>query len=453
MGLFTIDSNTQSLVLLDESLSRSYAYPLILTIVDISQDDFINTTVTIFISNIGIHFPCPSYIKTSPYIFTYESSPLKSVDSLTGYEYKAYNSFTIRAFDPFTPLNGEASNYAECIINPISENPTNDSTLKSLDFIFENEYYSGYINDSFGLSSYIYNSKQEPIQIHIKNSFDVNYYLINQTTNSLFQLNEYSGLIKYNSLNKLSNKYSLIIYAQYKKLITFTRLNIIINSKNSQEKTLFQSIYEFKLYTPFVNNYTIGYLNKNNKNLVILNENILSMISIDKTGRLFIKNRTLLLTNGNFYDFLIQNEYSQITRIQILILNQPDQINECFLNRLTYSNDKQLIGFIEILNTNQTESTCQQTINRSFYLLNYNDLFLLDRQNGLLYYKNQSQTINEELLLLLQIDNSKCLITVEKYIPQNSYVMIRNQSQLYIEMKEQYFIEKVKLKHISIKII
>ncbi|CAF5206348.1 unnamed protein product, partial [Rotaria magnacalcarata] len=276
---------------------------------------------------------------------------------------------------------------AECIINSEIEY-SNDLTMKNLDFIFENEIYLGYINDTFGLSSFIYNPNQKPIELKIKNSFprinsfDITYYLLNQTNKNFLQLDEYAGLIKYNLLNQILNKkYSLIIYAKYETLITFTRLNLFTNEKEIfYEKSSFQSIYEFKLYTPFVNNYTIGFLNKKNQNFLILNENILPLISIDKTGRLFVKNRTLLLTNGNFYDFLVQDENLEIIRIQILVLAQREQINECILNRLDYSNDNKLVGFIETLNSNQTEMMCYQTINRSYYLLNYNDLFLLDRQ-------------------------------------------------------------------------
>ncbi|CAF3290402.1 unnamed protein product [Rotaria socialis] len=445
-GLFTIDSLKQSLILVDESLSRSYIYPINLTIIDTSQDEFINTTVTIFISNIGIHFPCPTYLKSSPYIFTYESIESRSIDLSSHNEYK---SLIIRAFDPFTPINGEASNQAECIINSEIEY-SNDLTIKNLDFIFENEIYLGYINDTYGLSSFVYNPNQEPIELKIKNSFprinsfDITYYLLNQTNKNFLQLDEYAGLIKYNLLNQILNKkYSLIVYAKYETLITFTRLNLFTNEKDIfYEKSSFQSIYEFKLYTPFVNNYTIGFLNKKSQNFLILNENILPLISIDKTGRLFVKNRTFLLTNGNFYDFLVQDENLEIIRIQILILTQREQINECILNRLEYSNDNKLVGFIEILNSNQTEMMCYQTINRSYYLLNYNDLFLLDRQHGLLYYRNQTQINHEDLLILIQIDNSKCLITIDKVSMQTSYVMIRNGSQLYFEISEQYRIEK-----------
>ena len=420
-------------------LSRSYIYPINLTIIDTSQIQPIHCTVTIFISNIGIYFPCPDYITTSPYLFTYESLPSKSVDPLTGQEYQPYNSLIIRAFDPFTPINGEASNLAECIIDSPIES-SNDLSVKNLDFIFENEHYSGYINDSFGISSFIYNSNQEPIHIQIQpsfnqtNPFDITYHLLNQSHINIYQLDEYAGLIKTNSINSFFKK-SLIIYAKYQSLITFTRLNILFNHKTSPQQTSFQSIYEFKLYTPFVNNYTIGYINKTNENLSILNEHILPMISIDPTGRLFIKNRTLLISNGNFYDFLIQDDKQQITRIQIIILSPLEPIYECKLNRLNYSNDKQLIGFIDIININQTESICQKTIQKSFYLLNYNDLLSIDRQHGLLIYRNQTQIINEELLILIQIDNSKCLVTLEKPMEEVSYMRIRNGSQLQMTIK------------------
>jgi hypothetical protein len=174
------------------------------------------------------------------------------------------------------------------------------------------------------------------------------------------------------------------------------------------------------------------------------------MISIENSsGRLVIKNRTLLLTNGNFYDFLIQDQYLRIIRIQIIILSPIEQPYECIINRLNYSNDKQLIGFIEILNQNQTNPICDRMGNKSFYLLNYNNLFLLDRQHGLLYYRKQRQLINEELLLLIQIDNSRCLVTMEKSTADVSYRMIRNGSQLQREMKEQYKIEKVRRRGVS----
>ncbi|CAF3595684.1 unnamed protein product [Adineta steineri] len=444
LGLFSIDPSNQSLIFLDESLARSYTYPLNLTIIDVSQMDTITSIVTIFISNIGIYFPCPSYVKTSPYLFTYESLPLKSIDPLTGQQYKSYNSLIVRAFDPFTPINGEASNLAECIIdndNNISQN----LSIKNLDFIFENENYFGYINDSFGSSSFIYTDQQTPLHIQLKTSFnllDTTYHLLNETHRNYFQLDEYAGLIKYNSLENLQNKYSFLIYAKYQSLVTFTRINLFINHKIILKQPAYQSIYEFKLYTPFVNNSTIGYINISNKNLTILNENILPMISIDGLGRLFIKNRTLILTSGNFYDFLIQDEDLKIIRIQILVINDLNQISECILNRLDYSIDQQFIGFINIINRNQTNTNCYQSINQSFYLLNYNELFLLDRQHGLLYYRNPNQTINEDVILLIQTDNSKCLITVEKSISNVSYIMIRNGSQLQIELNEKYNIQK-----------
>ncbi|CAF0759963.1 unnamed protein product [Rotaria sordida] len=78
LSLFSIDPTNQSLVLIDESLSRSYIYPINLTIIDISQ---------------------------------------KNIVPLTDQEQKAYKSLIIRAFDPFIPLNDQASNITECVIN------------------------------------------------------------------------------------------------------------------------------------------------------------------------------------------------------------------------------------------------------------------------------------------------------------------------------------------------
>ncbi|CAF3938896.1 unnamed protein product [Rotaria sp. Silwood1] len=106
LGSVSIDPTNQSLVLIDESLSRLYIYPINLTIIDISQSEAIYSTVIIFISNIGTHFPCPSYIKH-----------LQNIVPLTDQEQKAYKSLIIRAFDPSTPLNDQISNITECVIN------------------------------------------------------------------------------------------------------------------------------------------------------------------------------------------------------------------------------------------------------------------------------------------------------------------------------------------------
>ncbi|CAF1436676.1 unnamed protein product, partial [Adineta ricciae] len=442
LGLFSIDLSNQSLYLTDESHARSYIYPLNLTIIDTSQSEPITTIVTLFISNIGIYFPCPSYLKISPYLFTYESSPSRSIDHLTGQQYKPYNSLTIRAFDPFTPLNGEASNLAECTIHS-KDNQTPMDSMNILDFTFPNEIYSGYMNSSFGSSAFVYNNQQEPLHIDLKNlsnSFDISYYLLNQTHVNFFQLDEYAGLIKYHSFESLLKRYSFLVYANYHSLITFTRLNLVVNREIPVEKRAFQSIYEFKLSAPFVNNSTIGHLNKTSNNWTILNDQISPMISIEKTGRLFVRNRTLLITNGNFYDFLIQDDDSQIARVQMIIINEINQISECVLNHLDYSTDRQLIGFVEILNTNQTEPICGQTRRHSFELLNYNNLFILDRQYGLLRYRNRDKTIDDDVLLLIKLENSKCLITVEKTQATVSYIMIRNGSQLHTEFIDKYHI-------------
>ncbi|CAF1351999.1 unnamed protein product, partial [Rotaria sp. Silwood1] len=93
LGSVSIDPTNQSLVLIDESLSRLYIYPINLTIIDISQSEAIYSTVIIFISNI------------------------ENIVPLTDQEQKAYKSLIIRAFDPSTPLNDQISNITECVIN------------------------------------------------------------------------------------------------------------------------------------------------------------------------------------------------------------------------------------------------------------------------------------------------------------------------------------------------
>lgn len=440
LGLFSIDTLNQSLILLDESLSRSYIYPIQLTIIDTSQIESINTTVMIFISNIGIHFPCPEYLNNSPFLFTYQSLPLESIDPLTGWKRKAYQSLIIRAFDPFTPLNGEASNQAECIINS-PEQSSILSNMKNLQFLFPIEVYSGYVTHSLGQSSYVYNDQQEPLQIQVKMpnpSFDITYHFPRE---NFLQLDEYAGLMTLLSTNETFNRhYSFLIYAKYQSFITFTRLNLRIAQQISTDRTNSPSIYEFQLYTPFVHNHTIGYLNKSNEDWVILNEQISPMIDIENySGRIFVKNRTLLLTNGNFYDFLIQDRYAQISRVQIVILIPSEPIIQCRLHRFNDSTTRQLIGFIEIINANQTNSICDLKNRKSFQLFNYNDLFALDRQHGLLYYRNESQIIDEDLLLLIQIDRSRCLLNLDRISSEVFYRMIRNESQL----QTQYHLDQV----------
>ena len=445
LGLFSIDSSNQSLILLDESLARSYIYPIRLTVLDTSQMQPINTTITIFISNIGIHFSCPDYIVNSPFLFTYQSLPLQSIDPLTGWKRQAYQSLIIRAFDPFTPLNGEASNQAECIINSPEQSST-PSTITNLDFLFETELYSGSINQSFGLSSYVYNEQQQPLQIQVKlpqHSFDITYHFIQD---GFLQLDEYAGLITFHSGNQtFFEHYSFLIYAKYHSFITFTRLHLRFHPALSSHPTSSPSIYEFQLSTPFVNNYTIGYLNKTDEDWSILNEHIQPMIAIENaSGRLLVRNRTLLLTNGNFHDFLIQDHRSQISRVQILILVPPTPILQCRLQRFNHSTSRQLIGFIEIINDNRTNTICDLASRRSFALLNYNNLFALDRHHGLLSYRNESEMIDEEdLLLLIEIDRARCLVNIDRTASNVFYRMIRNDSQLQRELQAQYHLDQV----------
>jgi hypothetical protein len=141
------------------------------------------------------------------------------------------------------------------------------------------------------------------------------------------------------------------------------------------------------------------------------------MFSIDYTGRLFIKNQTLISTNGNFYDFIIGK-----SRIQINILSK-ERI-QCSLNRFHFLKDNQFIGFIEMKNYSRKNS---------FYLLNYNHLFLLDHQHGLLYHRDSNQSIQDDLILLIEIENSRCLVKIDgdSSIP---YMMIRKGEDLDLEL-------------------
>jgi len=306
---------------------------------DTSQKEPINCTITLFITNIAIQFTCPSHLKPSPYLLTYESIPRNSIDLFTGQQYNDYDSLTIRGFDSFTPLN-----FVECFMlnSPI------EYSNKNLDFIFEKDIYDIYINSSH----------HEPIHVSIKNRdnysnpFDITYQFINQNHFNLFQLDKYSGIIKYIPKKNSFIKYSFLILAKYESLIRFTRLNIVVNNSK-------QSIDKFQLFKPIVNNYTIGYLNEKKSKI------------------------------------------------------------QCSLNRFYFPEDNQLIGFIEILNSRR----------RSFYLLNYNHLFILDHQNGLLYHRNKNQIIQNDLILLIEIENSQCLLTING-ISSIPYIMIRKGNKL-----------------------
>jgi hypothetical protein len=378
LGLFSIDASNQSLFLLDQSQSRSYTYPIHLTVIDTSQTKPVNCTVTIFISNIGIQFTCPSQIHTYPHLLTYESKPRNSIDPLTGQQYDHYDSVIIRGFDPSTPLN-----IAECLIN--SEIKFSNKTSN---FVFEKDIYYGYLMNN---STFIYNN-QEPMHLSIKNRddysnpFDITYQFLNQSHLNSFQLDQYTGIITYNPKTTLFNKYSFLILAKYRSLIAFTRLNIFIDNPK-------ESLYKFQVFKPLVNNYTIGYINKINSY-----SNVPSMFSFDTNGRLFIKNQTLISTGDNSYNFTIGK-----ARIEINILSKG--ITQCSLNRFYSSIENDLIGFIEILNSNQRNS---------FYLLNYNHLFVLNHDNGLLRYRDPYQMITNDLILLIQVNNSRCLVNMEK---------------------------------------
>ncbi|CAF4254082.1 unnamed protein product [Adineta steineri] len=212
-------------------------------------------------------------------------------------------------------------------------------------------------------------------------------------------------------------QYSFLILAKYQSLFTFTRLNIFIHHTK-------QKIYRFQLYKPFVNNYTIGYLNELNLNLKIYDKKISSMFSIDINRRLFIRNETLILNEGNFFKFFIGT-----IRIEIHILLK--EILQCSLNRFYSNIDNDLIGFIEILNSNQK---------RTFHLLNNNHLFLLDHEYGFLRYRNRNQLIRDDLILLIEIENARCLVTFNEYSSNNT--MINNN----LEIERFHGIKKVQMR-------
>ncbi|UJR21665.1 hypothetical protein I4U23_024742 [Adineta vaga] len=394
LGLFSIDPLNQSLVLLDESRARSYIYPLQLTIIDTLQKEPITCTVTLLISNINIQFTCPLHIHHSPYLYTYKSIPRSSIDPFTGQQYDPYNSLTILGFDPFTPTN-----VAVCSITLNQQ-----SSKKSIDFIFEKEFYYGYINHTL----IVYNNN-EPLRITIKNRenysnpFDIIYEFLDQTDSNPFHFDQYTGYINYIPRRYFSKQYSFLLRAKYQTLLAFTRLTIFIHSYQ-------ESTYTFKLLKPFVSNYTIGYLNEIDSNLKIFDKKIASMFSIDRNKRLFIKNASLISTKENFFDFLIGT-----IQIQINILSK--EILQCSLNRIHSTITNDLIGFIEVLNTKAKQS---------FYLLNHNDLFHLDHAYGLLRYQDQYSIVADDLILLIEVENSRCLLELNKSLTRTSVIVQKN---------------------------
>ena len=351
----------------------------------------------------------------------------------------------VRALDPFTPINGEASNLAECTIH-LDLDRSDPSVVNDLDFVFDNEAYQGYINDTFGSSSYIFTDQQVPVHLQTRETlqtaypFDITYRLLNQSHSQYFQLDEYAGLVKYHSLDQLVSTYSLLIVAQYKSFLTFTRLNVDINRPDRRlYRQSLKSVYEFKIAAPIVNNSTIGFLNQTRKNFTILNEQIVSMIAIEPTGRLAIRNRTLILTNGNFYDFLLQDEYLQVARIQLVILPAREATLDCHFTHFNQMDERQLVGYIDL---NRTEPSCDRSKTPSFQLVNYLDVFRLNRDYGLLSYRDEHRTLDQEVLLLIQTDHSPCLLNVPPRLERSRYLMIRNGSDLQREMKVKYGWEK-----------
>ncbi|CAF0721029.1 unnamed protein product [Adineta ricciae] len=394
LGLFGINSSNQSLFLLDESRARSYTYPLRLTIVDTSQADLVTCTVTIFISNINIQSICSLHQHHSPYLFLYKSIPERSVDLFTGQQYDLYRSLNIQGFDSLT-----SANIAVCSIASDEK-----ISFKPLDFFFEEEFYYGYIKN---LSIVYYNN--EPLRISIKdaqyypNPFDITYEFVPQMASNPFHFDPFTGYIKYRHSNHFSNDYSLLLQAKYQSLLTFTRLNILIHSDR-------QALYEFELFQPLVNNYTIGYLNEIDSNLKVLDRNFSSVFSIDLNQRLFIKDASLLETQVNLYEFRIET-----ARIRINIRSK--EIVQCFLTRIDSSTTNNLIGYIEILNGKSKHL---------FHLLNYNHLFQLDHEYGLLSYRSSNSIIGDDLVLLIDVENARCLMALNQSSIRTSSIVRRN---------------------------
>lgn len=371
LGLFSIDSSNQSLVLLDESRTRLYTYPLRLTIIDTTQRDTLTCTVTIFISNIAIQLTCPPD-RLSPYLFTYQSVPANTLDRFTGQRYGDYQSVTVHGFDPLSPTN-----LAECSIGTSSI----PSTSKQIDFLFEKDLYH-----------YVY----QPLQVSIKHRhyysqpFDITYQFINQTLPHSFHIDSYTGLLSYSSTKPIRSRHSFLILAKYHSFIALTRLNVMV------QKTK-HSMYRFQLYRPLVDNYTIGYIHQWN-----IHRKISPIFAVDSTGRLFLSNATLILPSKTFYEFLLGK-----SRVQIEILSK--EIIQCTLDRLNLPGDDRIFGFI-------TTNSSPRTRKRAFHLLNYQHLFSINEQQGLLQQRHTDDTIPNDFNLLVEIENARCVLNTNEVL-------------------------------------
>ena len=362
LGLFAINSTNQSLYLIDESLSRSYNYPIQLKIIDTSEKIDIRTFfITIFLSNTAIQTTCS--LNPSPYLFSYQSQPENSLDFLTGQVYSpSWTSVSIQEFDPYSPWNP-----FECVIS----NSQIQSSNIQFDFRFEHDLYS--ISQPTIVS--IKNRKNLP------NPFDVTYEFVNQ--NYRLQLDRHTGLVNPISLGNMS----YLIVAKYQLLVTLTRVHVAVQQP---------IIYKFRIAKPLIENYTIGFVKAEGQ---LSDQRI---FSIDKTGRLFVRNSTI---DQNFY-------YFNLITIRIEITIDSKKLVQCQLNRLKTFHDNQVLGFIETIDRSQKQS---------FSLLNYNHLFLLNSQYGLLIHRNSNTIISNELVLLIDMENARCLLK----IPPINYQMIR----------------------------
>ena len=202
--------------------------------------------------------------------------------------------------------------------------------------------------------------------------------------------------------------------------------------------------YRFPLIIPSVNNYTIGHLETTDGNWTILNSEIRTMFAIDFHGRLFVANRTLISTEEkHLYAFFVQDQFLRFIRIEIIL--QAKQLVQCVLNRFPSLEDEQfLIGFVEIFQPGHSIRVRYDSLTRKpFSLLNYNHLFELDREHGLLSYRNAVRMMSNAIDLLIEIGDVRCLIALND-LTHPSYLMIRSGSDLHAQLQQQMHSTKVK---------
>lgn len=440
LGLFSIDSSTQSLTLLDESRARSYTYPIHLTVLDISHTEPITCMVTVMISNIAVKVTCPSSSQSSSlYLPTYSSSPSGAVDSLSGERYTYLDSLRMRVFDPLS-----SSHLAECV-SPVVKDRKTEEQRKEIDFVFEQQTYSGYANHSF---KYIYR-REEPMHLAIQyrelylDPFAITYqFVLPHKAPDSFDLDPHAGIIHYFPRHDMNSsiRYSLIVLARYHSFITLVRLNIVLHPEQMHHP---RTSYRFSLIIPSVNNYTVGHLEASEGNWTVLNSEIRTMFAIDAHGRLFVANRTFISTEEkHLFAFFVQDQFLRFIRIEIIL--RAKQLVQCVLNRFpSLEDEKLLIGFVEIFQPEHPIAVRYDSFTRkSFSLLNYNHLFELDRDHGLLSCRNAARTVSTEIELLIEIDNVRCLIALND-LARPSYLMIRSGGRLHAQLQQQMHSAKV----------